>query len=177
MNRMKKLIKTLLLCCTIISGSIAQNIDSKKSLVNFEVDNMKFNTVEGTFSGMEGTVKLDPKTPSNSSFNVCIDASTVNTDNSTRDDHLKTEDFFNTKKYPSICFKSTQVTYSSGTYHVKGKLTMHGTTKEVKIPLKFKNNTFTGRFKANRLDYGVGKETSEFMVENEIEIEITCTID
>ncbi|MDW7692641.1 YceI family protein [Flammeovirgaceae bacterium SG7u.111] len=77
---MKKNITTLLLSILVVSASIAQTVDSEKSIVNFKIDNMKINTVEGTFSGMNGNVNFNTNNPANSTFDVRIDASTVNTD-------------------------------------------------------------------------------------------------
>lgn len=153
-----------------------QQINETKSNVTFTVGNMKIKSVNGTFAGMKGDVKFDKNDLKSSSFNVTIDAATVNTDNEKRDEHLKTDDFFGVKKYPTIEFKSSAIVKSKKEgYHIaKGKLTMHGVTKEVKIPFTYANKTFKGSLKVKRLEYGVGAETGTFMVSDEVAINITC---
>lgn len=153
-----------------------QEINTLDSGVTFEVVNMKLNTVEGSFKGMKGDVKFDPKDLKNSSFEVTIDAATIDTDNGKRDKHLKNEDFFNVEKYPTIKFKSNAVVRSKKEgYHIaKGKLTMHGISKDVKIPFTYKNGVFEGTIKVNRFDYGIGKEYSTFTISEQVEVTIKC---
>lgn len=162
----------------IISTStiIAQNIDKKTSVVNFNVDNLGINNVKGTFKHMSGTFNFDPNELGNSSFDICIKASTINTDNNKRDTHLKTEDFFDVEKYPNICFTSTSISKTKDGYVTKGKLTIHGVTKAVEIPFQFNDKTFTGHFEVNRLDYNVGEGTGTFIVTDTIKIDITCVV-
>ncbi len=173
---MKKTFVTFVLSCLVAVTGIAQTISSDASIVNFKVKNMKMKTVEGTFSGMKGTVNFTPDNLAKSNFDVCIDASTVNTKNQKRDDHLRTADFFDTQKYPTICFKSNSITKKADQYLAKGSLTMHGITKEVEIPFTFSNNVFKGTLTVKRLDYKVGEGTGEFMVGNDIKIEIIATL-
>ncbi|MFK7949551.1 MAG: YceI family protein [Saprospiraceae bacterium] len=153
-----------------------QEINSVDSGVTFEVGNMKINTVEGSFKGMKGDVNFNPKDLKNSSFEVTIDAATVDTDNNKRDEHLKNKDFFEVEKYPTIKFKSDAIVRSKKEgYHIaKGKLTIHGVSKDVKIPFTHKSGIFEGTLKVNRFDYNVGKATSTFMVSDEVTVKIIC---
>ncbi|MDW7693023.1 YceI family protein [Flammeovirgaceae bacterium SG7u.111] len=150
-------------------------MNSSKSKVKFEVSNLAFNTVEGTFTDMIGTVKFSEEDFSNSYFNVCIAAKSVNTENDTRDEHLRTEDFFHVEKYPNICFKSSSIKKTANGYTAIGKLTMHGITKEVNIPFTFISNTFSGSLTLDRTDYNVGSDRS-FMIGKEAKLEIICVI-
>ena len=173
------MLRLLLLSFAMISFSHSvhgQSIDSENSIVSFSVSNMGFNTVKGTFKGMKGTVNFDLDNLSTSSFEVCIDASTIHTGNTKRDKHLKNEDFFEVDKYPSICFKSTQVTKTNSGYQAIGILSMHGISKRVEIPFTYNNNEFVGQFKLNRFDYKVGEGTGKFMVGKEIEIKIVSVV-
>lgn len=154
----------------------AQSIVTEKSMVNFEIGNMKFKTVEGTFSGMKGEVNFNSADISGSNFEVCIDAASVNTGNKKRDDHLRNEDFFHVDKYPTICFESTSITKNGTGFVAKGNLSMHGVTKQVEIPFTYNNNTFTGTLELKRLDYKVGESTGTFMVSNPVEMTITCVV-
>ncbi|MFK7907005.1 MAG: YceI family protein [Chitinophagales bacterium] len=154
----------------------AQNIQSEQSQVSFEISNMGFNTVEGSFKGMKGTVDFRPQDLSNSNFNVCVDATTVNTGNSTRDKHLRNEKHFEVEKYPTICFVSSTVTQSNSGYITQGKLTMHGITKEVEIPFTYSNQQFLGEITVDRLDYGIGPKGG-FMMGRTVDLEIKCVVE
>ena len=152
----------------------AQNINEAKSQVKFEISNMKFNTVEGIFKGMTGHVDFDPTDLENAAIEVCIDATSVNTKNEKRDEHLRKEDFFDTNKYPSICFKSSKFELIDGSYYVTGTLTLRGIQKEVTLPFTRNQNGLEGKLTINRLDFSIGAETGTFMVGNEVHLEITC---
>jgi len=153
-----------------------QKIKTMDSGVTFEVTNMKLNTVEGSFEGMKGDVNFNPKDLKNSSFEVTIDASTVNTNNSKRDKHLKNEDFFEVEKYPTIKFKSDAIVRSKkeGYFIAKGKLVIHGISKDIKIPFTYENGVFEGTLKVNRFDYGIGSEYSTFTISEEVSVNIKC---
>jgi len=154
-----------------------QSIDQEKSVVEFKIGAMGFGKAKGTFKNMKGDFSFNVAELNNSSFNVCVDASTVNTKNEKRDKHLKNEDFFNVVVYPTICFESTSITKLNDTYITKGNLILHGITKDVEIPFSFKNNTFTGALEINRLDYGLGEGTGTFMVSDKVKITITCVVE
>lgn len=153
----------------------SQVIDSNESLITFSVSNMKFNTVEGSFSGMTGEVDFQPNNLSSSIFDVCIDANSINTENEKRDNHLRNADFFEVETYPEICFESSSISKKSSGYIVKGMLTMHGVSKEIEIPFSYNQNQLIGKFELDRVDYRVG-DTGSFMVGREISIEIKCVL-
>lgn len=170
-----KFLKALILVMVMPLSTYSQTIDTQNSNVSFAVRNMKVRTVTGTFSGMKGEVNFDKTNLSSSNFNVCVDAGTVNTDNKIRDEHLKNEDFFDVEKYPTICFISESIEESENKFLVTGNLTMHGVTKKETISLLYKENMFTGTFKIDRTDYGVGGNGG-FSVAKEIEITINCKL-
>ena len=172
---MKKIL--LLILITLNFAPLkAQEIITEKSKIHFEISNMGFRTVEGTFGGFEGDMNFNPLDLKNASFNVFIKVNTVDTDNKKRDEHLLKDDFFDAINYPKISFQSTSITKTKSGYSATGKLSMHGITKEVTIPFTYNNNTFTGKLILNRLDYEVGADTGTFMVGNEVIINITCAI-
>jgi len=154
----------------------AQEIDKEKSLVEFSISNLKWKTVDGTFSNMTGKVEFDESKPDKSVFDVCIEATSVNTENEKRDEHLRTADFFDVQKYPQICFKSTSVTKSKDGYLAKGNLTMHGVTKEVEINFTYKDKKFEGKLDVNRLDYKIGVDTKSFTVGETASLNIICVV-
>ena len=155
----------------------AQAINSKKSIVNFNISNMKFNTVHGTFTGMKGKVVFNENDLENSSFDVSVPANTVNTGNKKRDIHLKNADFFEIEKYPEISFTSSVITKTLKGYKTTGNLTLHGISKPIEIILDYQNKTFKGKFTINRFDYNLGENTNSFMVGKQTEIEIICSIE
>ena len=165
----------LITCILISLVSNAQIIDSKNSIVNFAISNMKWKTIEGTFSGMDGEIEFNENDLQNSSFNVCIKAATVNTEKEKRDVHLRNEDFFEVAKYPNICFASSSIEKTTDGYLTKGKLSMHGITKPIEINFTYKNNAFNGKLTVNRFDYKVGENMKTFMVGETVTIEIICT--
>lgn len=173
---MRNSIPLAVFSCFTIFMSNAQAIKTQNSLINFEVSNMALNTVKGTFNGMEGTVLLDENNLGISKIEACIDATTINTNNEKRDKHLREADFFDTDKFPTICFSSTSIKKTSKGYVAKGKLTMHGITKDVEIPLTYTNKTVKGNFSLKRRDYKIGEDTGTFMVGNKIEITIQAQI-
>lgn len=131
------------------------------SKVRFVIKNFGIKT-GGDFTGLKGTVKFDPANPGLSSFDVTVDAKTVNTDNSSRDEHLRKAEYFDAATYKTLQFKSTKVTKSTvaGRYFIFGNLTIKGVTKPVEFGFsatpKDGGYIFNGEFKINRRDFGVG---------------------
>jgi len=173
MKNIKLVLSILVLLLEVL---VAQMIDSEKSIVNFSISNMKVNRVNGTFAGMQGTINFDINDMENASFNVCIDPSTVNTNNEKRDHHLLKEDFFYVEEYPAICFVSSRIVKKENGYHAKGKLTMHGVTKDVEGDFIFDGKKFAGNVSVNRFDYKIGEGTNSFMVGEDVDLEIICIL-
>lgn len=126
----------ILACCLSSLGLVAQDsswrIDPNHSAAHFAVRHMMISTVRGDFSGVKGTVIYDPKQLAQSSVEATMDCSTVNTGVAKRDDQLKSEDFFDVKRYPTMKFKSTKVeTAGEGKLKVTGDLTINATTQQV----------------------------------------------
>lgn len=107
-------------------------IDPAHSSAQFVVRHMMITNVRGGFSGVQGTIEYDPENPSESRVEVVIDASKINTLDEQRDTHLRSADFLNVEKYPTITFKSKEITRArEGEWKMTGDLTIHGVTKEV----------------------------------------------
>ncbi len=171
-----KFINSLLTLLFILSlqNIEAQTILTEKSTVNFSIKNLAINTVKGSFGGMKGEINFDRENLSDASFNVCIDANSINTGITKRDEHLRKEDFFDVEKYPTICFTSTNIINSKMGYTARGNLTLHGVTKEVTIPFTIKGSTFVGNIEILRKDFGVGANYGGFTVGKTVKIEIIC---
>ena len=107
-------------------------IDPAHSNVSFSVRHMMVSNVRGEFTKVSGTVDGDEKTPTQAVINATIDASSINTREAKRDEHLKSADFLDVAKYPTITFKSKRIEPSgTGQFKVTGDLTLHGVTREV----------------------------------------------
>ena len=88
-------------------------IDTPHSAAQFKVRHMMIANVKGEFSKLSGTVSFDPADPTASTVEATVDVSTINTRDAQRDEHLKSEEFFDVNKHPQITFKSKKVTGST----------------------------------------------------------------
>ena len=127
---------------------------------------MMVSTVRGSFGKTEGTITWDGKDVSSIKADATIDTTTITTNNEKRDTHLKSPDFFDVAKFPTITFKSKRAEAAgAGKFKLIGDLTMRGVTKEVTLdvegpsqPLVAQGRTRVGATattKINRQDYGV----------------------
>src|SRR5690625_2621278 len=107
------------------------NIDASHTNVGFTVRHMMVSNVRGDFSGLEGQLQGDPNNLTEARLTFKIDASTINTNNKDRDDHLRSADFFEVETYPNITFESTAIVETGeDAFDVTGNLTVKGVTKE-----------------------------------------------
>jgi polyisoprenoid-binding protein YceI len=124
--------------------STTYKFDPAHSSAHFVVRHMMISNVRGGFSNIQGEVQWDAANPAQSSVEATIDASTVNTNEPPRDAHLKSADFLDAEKFPTMHFKSTRVTPTGeGELDVAGNLTIHGVTKPV--VLKVEGPTAAGK--------------------------------
>ena len=163
-------------------------IDPMHTSVEFTVRHMMISNVKGTFEKTSGTVTVDGADPTTAKIDAVIDASSINTRVEKRDADLKSPDFLDVAKYPSITFISTKVEAAGeGKWKVTGDLTLHGVTKPVILevegtgaPIKDPfGNTRAGASataKINRKDFGLTYnktlETGGVMVGDEVAITI-----
>jgi len=113
-------------------------LDNLHTHVGFAVKHMMVTTVRGQFKQYSGTLDLDPDDFTKSKFEGEIDVASVDTGNSQRDDHLRTNDFFDAPNHPKITFKSTRIEKKGGNeYVVHGDLTMRGVTKPIALDVEF----------------------------------------
>jgi polyisoprenoid-binding protein YceI len=106
-------------------------LDTNHTQVDFQIRRVPVSTVRGSFGGITGTVVWDEKDPSKCSVEAVIPTSSISTNNETRDKDLRSDNFFDVAKYPTMTFKSTAVTGTPGKLHVVGNLTLAGVTKLV----------------------------------------------
>lgn len=153
-------------------GANAQKIIAAESIVNFSLEN-RGSEVKGTLGGMKGDVIFDKENLDKSSFNVTMNANTINTANRKRDAHLKNEDFFETETYATISFISSKIEKKGDKYIARGSLSMHGVSKDVSILFNTTEEKgrqrLQGSFSLDHADYGIGKN-------REVSITITCVV-
>jgi polyisoprenoid-binding protein YceI len=169
----------------IVAGSAAAEtfvIDDVHSSVGFTIRHM-VGRVTGNFDKFSGTFDYEPGNPKKWKTEATIDAASINTRNTKRDDHLRNADFFDVQKYPTLTFKSTGVAEAKeNSAKLNGYLTMHGVTKPVVLNLEFTGitkDTYAGANRAGvvattqvkRSDFGVGKP-ADAMLGDEVDIVI-----
>jgi polyisoprenoid-binding protein YceI len=111
-------------------------VDKNHSNATFKVRHL-ISKVQGRFSDIDGVVNLDRSKLENSSVDFVIKTASIDTDNESRDKHLRSADFFDAEKYPTINFKSTKIVAAGNNiYNVTGNLTMRGVTKQITIPVE-----------------------------------------
>jgi polyisoprenoid-binding protein YceI len=167
--------QTLLLSFLLMSRTSNGQIHpvTKESSVHFTIRNFGFK-VEGTLDAPEGDILFNPDDLSKSFFHVTMKSASVNTDNNSRDEHLKESDYFDVKNFPVIRFVSDNIrnTGKNG-FEAIGTLTIKNKNKEIHLPFtaeKLENGwLFTGGFTMNRRDYDVGGSST---LSNELTVEI-----
>ncbi len=104
--------------------------------VNFRASHLGFSYITGRFNDFEGSFSHDPSNPSASKVSVTINASSLDTNHAERDKTLRSDEFFDVAKYPTISFESTAYMAGSGGDKLMGDLTIHGVTHAVTIDVK-----------------------------------------
>jgi polyisoprenoid-binding protein YceI len=162
------------------------NIDPAHSAAQFKVKHMMISNVKGEFTSLQGGFELDEQNVENSRIEAEIDAATINTREPQRDAHLKSADFFDVEKFPTLSFRSTKVSKkNSGELAVEGDLRIHGVTRPVTFSVEGPSepardpwgNTRIGlsaTTKINRKDFGLtwnaALETGGILVGDEVTI-------
>ena len=140
--------------------------DQVHSSVGFKARHLDISWIHGRFNEVEGKFSIDREDPSKSTFTLTIKADSVDTANKARDEHLRQPDYFDTKQFPTIEFKSTSTKVVKGGYEVTGDFTMHGKTKKITIVLEggkehdFKGTkrvAFSTELSLKRSDFGFDK--------------------
>jgi polyisoprenoid-binding protein YceI len=162
------------------------NLDPVHSVAEFKVKHMMISNVKGQFTGISGVLSFDDSDVTKSRVEASIDASSINTRDAQRDEHLKSSDFFDVEKFPTLTFQSTSVKRTGDDeLAVTGDLTLHGVTREVVFNVEGPTapgkdpwgNTRVGLSavtKINRKDFGLtwnsALETGGILVGDEITI-------
>ena len=157
----------LLLSIPVLASGATYQIDPDHSSFQFTVRHMTVSNVRGEFKKVKGVVSIEGNDITSLKVDVILDAASVNTDNAKRDDHLRSEDFFDVAKYPTMTFVSKKVTkVDENRLKVIGDLTIRGVTREVTVGVEGPSPEVkdpggnirrgaTGTLKINRKDFGM----------------------
>lgn len=185
-----KLTLGLMLTVLISSAQTTWSFDKAHSNINFNVEHLVISEVTGDFGSFDGQVTAGSDNFDGSKVNFTIDVASINTDNERRDNHLKSDDFFNAEMYPKITFSNGTLEHVDGkNYKLKGELTIRDVTKPVELDVRHggtivdnQGNTKAG-FKVtgtiNRFDYNIkfdaAMEAGGLVVGEEVEI--VCNVE
>lgn len=162
-------------------------VDAAHAEVGFAVRHLMISTVRGRFGAVEGKVTLDEATPANSKVDVTIDVTSIDTRQEMRDNHLRSADFFEVEKFPSMRFVSTKVDGDlNGEFTITGDLTIRDVTRSVKLDAEFHGRGgdpwgnermgFEAKGKINRGEFGLGwnqaLEAGGVVVSDEVKLTI-----
>jgi polyisoprenoid-binding protein YceI len=187
MKRLVSLAVLVLLAVSAFAQGVVWKSDKPHSRATFFVTYMLISEVEGRFTDFEATLTQGGEDFSGSTVEATIKTASVNTNNDSRDKHLRSDDFFNAEKFPTITFKSTSFEKTGDkTYVVKGDLTMRDVTKPVELattmagPIKDPYGKTRVAFEATttlkRFDYGVrwsnSLDTGGLTVSNEVKVDL-----
>lgn len=142
------------------------NFDPAHSNAEFSVRHMMVTNVRGTFDKVSGTLDFDPANPAAARVEATIEAASISTGAEDRDNHLRSADFFDVEKFPTITFKSTSVEPTGDeSARITGELTMRGVTRTITIDAEYLGQGpspfgdvragFEGTVKINREDFGL----------------------
>jgi polyisoprenoid-binding protein YceI len=163
------------------------NIDAAHSGINFSVRHMVVSKVRGRFAKYTGELRLDESDLTSSTLTVEIDATSIDTGVTQRDDHLRSEDFLDAQKYPVLRYESRRIEkVSDERYRVDGDLTIRGVTRNVRLDVEYGGRAvdpwgnervgFTARAAIDRKDFGLAwnqvLEAGGVLVGERIDIDI-----
>lgn len=165
---MKKICIALILWNVVLLGpqafAAAYTLDKAHTSLGFDIKHLMVSTVRGKFTHYEGTIDFDRTNLTETKINVTIQAASIDTNNADRDKHLRTPDFFDVEKYPTITFTSHSIRENGDQYVITGDLTIKGTTRAIEIPVEIAGPIrlhgesiigITGETKINRQDFGI----------------------
>lgn len=168
---MRKILSTLMITAVLGFGTVGNYavaaddyaFDLVHSSVTFKARHLDISWIHGRFNEIDGKFSLDRQDPTKSTFALTIKTDSVDTNNKARDEHLRQPDYFDTKQFPTIEFKSTAVKAIKDGYEVTGDFTMHGKTRKITFPLMggkeidwkgTKRVGFSTEVKLKRSDFG-----------------------
>jgi len=186
---MRKLLIVVALGLPSLARAATWTLDPAHTSVQFSVRHLMVSTVRGAFGKLTGTVQVDEKDLTRSKIQATIDAASIDTRIEKRDAHLKSPDFLDVAKYPTITFVSKKIEQGDpGHFKVTGDLTLHGVTREVSLDVEGPTPEIkdpSGKVRAgaqattkiNRKDFGVTWNLALEAGGVAVSDEVTITID
>jgi polyisoprenoid-binding protein YceI len=179
---MKKLTLLALLVLTpaLALAQTTWKADPAHSRISFAIGHLGISEVSGIFKKFDVTITTSSEEFSDAQFKLMIDVASIDTEVEKRDEHLRSPDFFEVAKFPTMTFESAKVQSSGGgRYKLSGNLTMHGQTKPVEMELWYRGTTdnrgkatagfqLTGTLK--RSDFGIGPKFPTAAIGDEVKI-------
>jgi polyisoprenoid-binding protein YceI len=171
---------------TVAGARTAWKLDPTHTAVEFSAKHLMITTVKGRITDVEGTIYTDEKNPANSTVEVTLKATSIDTRTDQRDQHLRSEDFLNVEKFPDIKFRSTRIEGGKEHFKLTGQLTIRDVTKEITLDVQYEGQTkdpwggtrvgFSATGKIDRRDWGLtwnqALETGGVVVGNDIKINL-----
>ncbi len=170
-----------LLAATPFAAPKTHVIDKAHSEINFVAD-ARLLSAHGFFSKWDADIQLDAQNLEASTVSITIDASSIDTRVTMRDNHLKSPDFFDVAKYPTITFKSVSVKkIAENKLDITGDLTLHGVTKRIVVPASMVfyekgAGRFRGSFSINRKEFGVSFNPPVNPIEDAVQVQWDMSI-
>lgn len=165
--RLRSLLPVLLLTLPLLAQSKVFRVDDNHTVLGFKASTLLFD-VPGRFTGYKANIMGDPAAPEGAKVSLEIDTKSINTANPTRDNHLRTPDFFDAAKYPKITFTSKEIRKDGDRMVVRGTLAMHGVSKDLELPFVAAEGmngagvrtwSYRATLPLDRLDFGIGAES------------------
>ena len=163
---MKRLVLLLFLAATTANAEVTRYlVRPTYTSIRFSIVKWGVMKEEGIFRDFTGTLDFDPAHPEQSRIELTVQAPSIDTKNDTRDKVVRSDDFLDVTRYPTLSFVSRAVSQEGGRWFVTGDMTIHGTTHRIRVPVSQlgirdlpkvgKLAAFETAFTINRRDYGV----------------------
>lgn len=161
------LLPALLLAFPLLAQSRVFRVDTNHTVLGFKASTLLFD-VPGRFAKYRVDIQGDPAAPETATVRLDIDAKSINTENTSRDEHLRSADFFDVAKHPRITFVSREIHREGERVRVRGMLTMHGVSKDIDLDFQGAEGmngagvptwSYRATLALDRLDYGVGADS------------------
>ena len=180
--RFRFLLPALLLVAPLLAQSRVFRVDDNHTVIGFKASTLLFD-VPGRFTRFKADIQGDPATLEGARVRIDIDARSINTANGKRDEHLRSDDFFDAAKYPKITFTSKEVRRDGDRVIVRGSLAMHGVTRDLELPFMAAEGmngadvrtwSYRATLPLDRLDYGVGADSvaAKISLKRQVELDL-----
>jgi len=180
--RFRFLLPALLLAAPLLAQTKVFRVDDTHTVIGFKASTLLFD-VPGRFTRFKAAIQGDPATLEGASVRLDIDARSVNTANGTRDEHLRSDDFFAAAKFPKITFTSKEVRREGDRVIVRGSLALHGVTRDLELPFvategmngaDVRTWSYRATLPLDRLDYGVGADSvaAKISLKRQVELDL-----